>query len=100
MLLNRGSTEPLVFDGAVSGVRWKSFNIPTLSGAVGHLISGGKLDVGRRSDLFFWSSPDFERKIGRHAARFYGSVETATKLLGFGRLARVKKHCIRRLAIC
>ena len=42
---------------------------------------------------FFWSLPDFGRKIGRHAVRFQGSVETATKLLGFGRLARVKKHC-------
>ena len=43
--------------------------------------------------FFFWSSPDFEREIGHHAVRFQGSVETATKLLGFGRLARVKKRC-------
>ena len=41
---------------------------------------------------FFWSSPDLGRKIGRHAVHFYGSVDAATKLLGFGHLARVKKH--------
>ena len=51
------------------------------------------MEVGKRDDLFFWSSLDFERKIGRHAVRFQGSVETATKLLGFGCLARVKEHC-------
>ena len=33
VFLNRGSTEPLVFHGAVSGVRWKSFKILTLLGA-------------------------------------------------------------------
>ena len=27
-----------------------------------HLILGGKLDVGRREDLFFWSSPIFSMK--------------------------------------
>ena len=73
----RSSTEPLVFDGAVSGVRWKSFKILTLlrvypggrwpvdfggvNSDVGrrddlffglHLILGGNLGVGRRDDLF------------------------------------------------
>ena len=61
VFLNRGSTEPLVFDGAISGVCWKVFKILTLSqgriqGAAGPLILGGKLDVGRRDDLFFFSS--------------------------------------------
>ena len=46
-----------MFDGGVSGVRWKSFKILTLSGAYpgGHwpLDFGGKLDVGRRDYLFF-----------------------------------------------
>ena len=55
-------------------------------GAAGHLISGGKLDVGRGDDLFFWSSPDFRRKIGGHAVCILSSVETAAKLLGFGHL--------------
>ena len=68
VFLNRGSTEPLVFDGAVSGVRWKSFKILTLSGeypgGCWPLDFEGKLDVERRDD-FFWSSPDFGRKIGR-----------------------------------
>ena len=41
---------------------------------------------------FFWCSPDFGRKIGCHAVRFYGSVDAATKLMGFGHLTRVKKH--------
>ena len=56
VLLNRGSTEPLVFDGAVSGVRWKSFKILTFSGAYPGgrwlLDLGEKLDVRRRDDLF------------------------------------------------
>ena len=74
VFLSRGLTKLLVFDEAVSGVWWKSFNILTLSGrtqgAAGYLILGRKLDVGRRDDLFFWSSPDFGRKIGRNAVRF------------------------------
>ena len=41
---------------------------------------------------------DFGRKIERHAVRFKGLVETATKLLGFGRLTRVKKHCFKLLS--
>ena len=49
---------------------------------------------------FFWSSPDFGREIGRHAVRLQGSVKTATKLLGFGRLARVKKHCYKDSLHC
>ena len=93
VFLNRGLTEPLVFHGAVSGVRWKSFNILTRSGYQGaaghlfsgenwtsedvmtfffglHLILGGNLDVGRRDVPFFFLlksvfSPDFRRKIGR-----------------------------------
>ena len=48
---------------------------------------------------FFWCSPDFERKIGRHAVHFYGSVNTATKLMGFGHLTRVKKHRFRAKSI-
>ena len=57
VFLNRGSTEPLMFDGAVSGVQLKSFNILTLLEAypVGRwpLDFERKLDVGRRDDLFF-----------------------------------------------
>ena len=49
VFLNRGSTEPLVFDGAVSGVWWKSFNTLTLSRA----YPGGRWPL------------DFERNIGR-----------------------------------
>ena len=54
VFLNRSSTESLVFNGDVSGVRWKSFKILTLSGAYtgDRLILGGKLDVGRPDDLF------------------------------------------------
>ena len=84
----RGSVEVLQYPNSFRGV-------PTTQWAAGHLILGGKLDIGRRDDLFFWSSPDFWRKIGRHAVCFYGSVETATKL--FGRLARVMKHCLKTI---
>ena len=47
--LYRGSTEPRLFEGAVSGIRWKSFKILTPSGA---------FPEGR------WPL-DFEGKIGR-----------------------------------
>ena len=50
VFFNRDLTEPLVFDGTVSGVRWKSFKILTLSGVYsgGHwpLDFGG--EIGRR----------------------------------------------------
>ena len=116
VFLNRGSTELLVFDGAVSGVRWKSFKILTLSGAYSgaaghlilgknctsedvmtfifffffgfHLILGGKLDVGRRDDLSLVFTRFWEGN------RTSGLVETTTKLLGFGRLAQLKKHWV------
>ena len=60
---------------------WSSFDFAIL---------GGKLDVGKCDDLFF----SLHLILGRHAVRFYGSFETASKLLGFGRLALVKKHCV------
>ena len=63
VFLNRGSTEPLVFDGAFFGVRWKSFNTLTLSGGRWPLGFGRK--IGRRKTwwLCFWPPPYFGRKL-------------------------------------
>ena len=57
VFVNRGLTEPLLFDGAVSEVRWKFLRILTLSwaypGGRWPLDFGEELDVGRGDDLIF-----------------------------------------------
>ena len=60
-----------------------------------HVILGGNLDVERRADLFF----GLQLVAITDGSWTSGSVETATKLLGFGRLARVKKHWFKRRKI-
>ena len=79
VFLNRGSIEPwcstelsLGFGGnALIFSHFQGRN----QGAAGHLILGGKLDVGIEvmTFLLFWSSPDFEREIRHLTVRPLGT---------------------------